>query len=104
MYNIPYTTTIAGAKAVSEAIGALQKEEWQVCPLQDYYKEQGSGYRVQGTGKKKEKATGSRRQATARKKPQAAPSTGSGRNSRKPQGKQKKPGPDADRGSRAKER
>ncbi len=65
MYNIPYTTTIAGAKAVSEAIGALQKEEWQVCPLQDYY------------------AAGTRSTGTAVKKPQAA--------SRKPQGKGKKP-------------
>jgi len=37
-YNIPYTTTIAGAIAISEAISALQKEEWQVCSLQDYHK------------------------------------------------------------------
>ena len=81
-YNIPYTTTVAGAKAVSEAIGALQKEEWQVRPLQEYYREQGPGSRGQGPGKKKEKAAGGRRQATARKKPQAA--------SRKPQGKGKK--------------
>jgi carbamoyl-phosphate synthase large subunit len=71
-YNIPYTTTVAGARAVTEAIGALQQQEWQVSPLQEYYKEQGSGSRVQGPGKKKEKATGSRRQATARKKPQAS--------------------------------
>jgi len=37
-YNIPYTTTIAGSRAISEAISALQKEEWQVCSLQDYHK------------------------------------------------------------------
>ncbi len=37
-YNIPYTTTIAGSRAISEAISALQKEEWKVCCLQDYYK------------------------------------------------------------------
>ena len=54
-YNIPYTTTIAGAKAVSEAFRALQKEDWQVRPLQEYYKEQGSGARVQGSGKDKKK-------------------------------------------------
>jgi hypothetical protein len=86
MYNIPYTTTIAGAKAVSEAIGALQKEEWQVCPLQEYYKEQGSGSRVQGPGKKKEKATGSRRQATGKdKKKQTA---GNAKKTRQASGKQ----------------
>jgi len=84
-YNIPYTTTIAGARAVSEAIAALRKEQWQVCPLQEYYKEQGSGFRVQGPGIKKGKAAGSRRQATGKdkKKPQAASS--------KQQGKGKKP-------------
>jgi carbamoyl-phosphate synthase large subunit len=86
MYNIPYTTTIAGAKAVSEAIGALQKEEWQVCPLQEYYKEQGPGSRVQGTGKKKEKAAGSRRQATGKdKKKQTA---GNAKKTRQASGKQ----------------
>ncbi|MDO9585579.1 MAG: hypothetical protein Q7I93_03735 [Syntrophales bacterium] len=39
VYNVLYTTTIAGAKALSEAIAALQKEEWQVTPLQEYHKE-----------------------------------------------------------------
>jgi len=80
MYNIPYTTTIAGAKAVSEAIGALQKEEWQVCPLQEYYAEDAA----------KDKGTGSK--GGGKKKPQAAPSSGPGRKSLKPQGKRKKPG------------
>jgi len=72
MYNIPYTTTIAGARAVSEAIGALQKEEWQVCPLQDYYAEDAA----------KDKGTGSK--DGGKKKPRAA--------SLKPQVKRKKPG------------
>ena len=63
MYNVPYTTTIAGARAVSEAIGALQKEEWQVCPLQEYYA------RGQATGAK---ATGD--QEATRNKKQATPS------------------------------
>ena len=36
-YNVPYTTTIAGARAVTEAIQALQREDWQVCPLQEHY-------------------------------------------------------------------
>ncbi len=40
IYNVPYTTTLAGAKAMSEAIAALKKEDWEVSPLQDYYKDQ----------------------------------------------------------------
>ena len=36
-YNIPYTTTIAGSLAISEAIMALQKEDWKVYSLQDYH-------------------------------------------------------------------
>ncbi len=38
VYNVPYTTTIAGAKALSEAIASLKAEDWQVCPLQEYHK------------------------------------------------------------------
>ncbi len=37
VYNLLYTTTLAGAKALSEAIAALQKEEWQVMTLQEYH-------------------------------------------------------------------
>ncbi|MFZ3115103.1 MAG: carbamoyl-phosphate synthase large subunit [Syntrophales bacterium] len=37
VYNVLYTTTLAGAKALSEAIAALQQEEWQVTPLQEYH-------------------------------------------------------------------
>jgi carbamoyl-phosphate synthase large subunit len=37
IYNILYTTTIAGACALCEAISAIKSEDWQVCPLQDYY-------------------------------------------------------------------
>ena len=80
-YNIPYTTTVAGARAVSEAIGALQKEEWRVCPLQEYYKEQGSGSK--GPGKKKKTATGGTRQASERKKQQAASSKQQGKGRKK---------------------
>jgi len=39
IYNVPYTTTLAGAKALSEAIAALKKQDWQVAALQDYYKD-----------------------------------------------------------------
>jgi len=35
-YNILYTTTIAGARALCEAISAVKKESWQVCSLQEY--------------------------------------------------------------------
>jgi hypothetical protein len=59
MYNIPYTTTIAGARAVSEAIRALQKEDWQVRPLQEYYaKSAGSSKAVKDGGKKKPQTKG----------------------------------------------
>jgi carbamoyl-phosphate synthase large subunit len=37
VYNVLYTTTLAGAKALSEALAALQQEEWQVMSLQEYH-------------------------------------------------------------------
>ena len=37
-YNVLYTTTIAGASALSEAVQAMVKEDWQVCSLQEYHK------------------------------------------------------------------
>jgi carbamoyl-phosphate synthase large subunit len=37
-YNVLYTTTIAGSKALSEAVMALKKENWEVSPLQDYHR------------------------------------------------------------------
>ena len=37
LYNVLYTTTIAGARALSDAIMALNKEKWGVSPLQDYH-------------------------------------------------------------------
>ncbi len=37
-YNILYTTTLAGARALSEATKAMIEEDWGVCPLQEYYK------------------------------------------------------------------
>ncbi|MBA4397209.1 MAG: carbamoyl phosphate synthase large subunit [Syntrophus sp. (in: bacteria)] len=39
-YNVLYTTTIAGARALSEAVAALQKEVWGVKPLQEYHRKQ----------------------------------------------------------------
>jgi carbamoyl-phosphate synthase large subunit len=38
IYNVLYTTTIAGARALCEAVGAIIAEDWQVCPLQEYHK------------------------------------------------------------------
>ena len=59
MYNIPYTTTIAGARAVSEAIRALQKEKWQVRPLQEYYaRSAGRDKTVTGAVKKRPQTKG----------------------------------------------
>ncbi|MDP2854047.1 MAG: carbamoyl-phosphate synthase large subunit [Smithellaceae bacterium] len=37
-YNILYTTTLAGARALSEATKTMIEKDWQVCPLQEYYK------------------------------------------------------------------
>jgi len=36
-YNILYTTTIAGARALCESVKAILKKEWQVCSLQEYH-------------------------------------------------------------------
>jgi len=38
VYNVLYTTTLSGARALAEAIEALQKESWGVTPLQMYHK------------------------------------------------------------------
>jgi hypothetical protein len=35
--RIPIVTTITGAHAAAKAILALQKKEWDVRPLQDYF-------------------------------------------------------------------
>jgi carbamoyl-phosphate synthase large subunit len=37
VYNILYTTTLSGARALSEAVMALKQKEWTVTPLQDYH-------------------------------------------------------------------
>ena len=37
-YNILYTTTLAGARALSEAAKAMNEKDWGVCSLQEYYK------------------------------------------------------------------
>jgi carbamoyl-phosphate synthase large subunit len=37
VYNVLYTTTIAGARALSDAIMALNKEKWEVHPIQEYH-------------------------------------------------------------------
>ena len=39
-YKVLYTTTIAGARALVEAITAIQKEEWGVTTLQEYHRKQ----------------------------------------------------------------
>ena len=37
VYNILYSTTLSGARALSEAVMALNQKEWTVTPLQDYH-------------------------------------------------------------------
>jgi carbamoyl-phosphate synthase large subunit len=39
VYNIPYTTTIAGARALAEAVSALQHGDWDVKTIQEYHQE-----------------------------------------------------------------
>jgi carbamoyl-phosphate synthase large subunit len=39
VYNIPYTTTIAGARALAEAVSALQAGDWDVKTIQEYHRE-----------------------------------------------------------------
>ena len=36
-YNIPYATTIAASRATGEAIRALQKKQWSIKAIQEYY-------------------------------------------------------------------
>ncbi len=43
LYNVLYTTTISGARALTEAIGALRNEAWDVTPLQDYHRKPCAG-------------------------------------------------------------
>jgi carbamoyl-phosphate synthase large subunit len=38
LYNVLYTTTISGARALAEAIDALRREQWEVMPLQAYHR------------------------------------------------------------------
>ena len=37
LYNVLYTTTVSGARALAEAIDALKKDPWDVAPLQAYH-------------------------------------------------------------------
>jgi carbamoyl-phosphate synthase large subunit len=37
-YNVLYTTTMSASKAVCEAIRAMKDRNWEVSPLQEYYK------------------------------------------------------------------
>lgn len=41
-YNIPYTTTIAGAHAMALAVEELQRGDWDVKTIQEYHAEQAS--------------------------------------------------------------
>jgi carbamoyl-phosphate synthase large subunit len=46
IYNILYTTTIAGARALCEAVSAIIKENWQVRSLQEYHNGQEERFHV----------------------------------------------------------
>jgi carbamoyl-phosphate synthase large subunit len=38
VYNVLYTTTLSGARALAEAIDALRQSPWEVIPLQTYHR------------------------------------------------------------------
>jgi carbamoyl-phosphate synthase large subunit len=40
LYNLLYTTTLSGARALAEAIDALRQEAWEVTPLQVYHRQE----------------------------------------------------------------
>jgi carbamoyl-phosphate synthase large subunit len=42
LYNVLYTTTISGARALAEAVDALERETWDVTPLQAYHAGKGT--------------------------------------------------------------
>ncbi len=46
LYNIPYATTIAGAKAVAFAVEELQRGDWSVKTIQEYHEENKTGYEM----------------------------------------------------------
>ena len=39
LYNVVYTTTVAGARALAEAVAALQRGDWSVKTIQEYHRE-----------------------------------------------------------------
>ncbi|ROQ93517.1 carbamoyl-phosphate synthase large subunit [Desulfosoma caldarium] len=41
-YNLPYATTLAGAKAMAQAVAALRQGDWHVRAIQDYLEEMSS--------------------------------------------------------------
>jgi carbamoyl-phosphate synthase large subunit len=45
LYNVPYTTTVAGARATAQAIREMQSAGVGVCCLQDYYSNDSQGSR-----------------------------------------------------------
>ena len=49
-YNIPYTTTLAAAKATLDAIRAMKKGKLEVQSLQEYHEMMGGKKRIGGRG------------------------------------------------------
>jgi len=43
VYNVLYTTTLSGARALAEAIDALRQSPWDVTPLQTYHQRETKG-------------------------------------------------------------
>ncbi len=52
VYNLPYATTIAGAKAMAQAVAELRAGHWDVQAIQDYHQEAGSIGTFAASGRK----------------------------------------------------
>lgn len=46
-FNVPYTTTVSGAIAMSRGVAAWKSKSLSVCPLQEFHR------RIQATGEKR---------------------------------------------------
>ena len=49
-YNLPYATTIAGARAMAQAVAELRAGDWDVRAIQDYHQEASSPERLPAGG------------------------------------------------------
>ncbi len=58
-YNLPYATTIAGARAMAQAVAELRAGDWDVRAIQDYHREASSRERLSAVGTEPSRTNGS---------------------------------------------